>query len=201
MTDKAKPEKPAKKGKMKMILMAVVALLVIGGGGAAAGFFLAGSSAGAHAPAPDVPQLVPREGAAGEAAPPAPGGAGPAGHGESAAAAGEARVDPTRYTATYHSIEAPFTSNLNESAAFVQMSIGVSTYYDARVIDAVKAHEPAIRSAVLMQLAAADEGLVASPSGRQQLQRDLTRVINQVLRERTGFGGIDNVYFTSFVVQ
>jgi flagellar FliL protein len=52
-----------------------------------------------------------------------------------------------------------------------------------------------------MQLAAADEALVASPAGRQQLQRDLTRVINQVLRERTGFGGIDNVYFTSFVVQ
>lgn len=198
MSDKAKAEKPAKKGKLKIILLAVVGLLVIGGGGAAAGFFLAGSSAGAHAPAPDVPQLVPREGAEADGDATAQGG----NHGEAASAAGgEARVDPTRFTATYHSIEAPFTSNLAESDAFVQMAIGVSTYYDARVIDAVKAHEPAIRSAVLMQLAAADESLVASPSGRQQLQRDLTRVINQVLRERTGFGGIDNVYFTSFVVQ
>lgn len=197
MSDKPKAEKPAKKGKLKAIMLGLVALLVIGGGGAAAGFFLAGSSAGAHAPAPDVPQLVPREGAAeaGEA-PAAPGG-----HGAAPAADGEPRIDPTRFTASYHSIEAPFTSNLADSASFVQMSIGVSTYYDARVIDAVKAHEPAIRSAVLMQLAAADEVLVASPSGRQQLQRDLTRVINQVLRERTGFGGIDNVYFTSFVVQ
>lgn len=198
MSDKAKPEKPPKKGKLKVILMGLGALLIIGGGGAAAGFFLAGSSAGAHAPEPDVPKLVPREGAHGAAAP-AP--AAPGGHGESPAHGGEPRIDPTQYTATYHSIEAPFTSNLNESAAFVQLSIGVSTYYDARVVDAVKAHEPAIRSAVLMQLAAADEVLVASPAGRQQLQRDLTRVINEVLRERTGFGGIDNVYFTSFVVQ
>ncbi len=197
MTDKAKPEKPAKKGKLKPILIGLVALLVIGGGGAAAGFFLAGTSADAHAADPDVPQLVPREGAHEETAAPAASG----GHGESPATGAEPRVDPTRYTATYHSIEAPFTSNLNESTAFVQMAIGVSTYYDARVVDAVKAHEPAIRSAVLMQLAATDEALIANSAGRQQLQRDLTRVINQVLREKTGFGGIDNVYFTSFVVQ
>lgn len=196
MSDKTKAEKPPKKGKLKMILLGLVGLLVIGGGGAAAGFFIAGQSAGAHAPDPDMPQLVPREGAEDEGAPPAP-----PGNGESRAGGGEARIDPTRYTATYHSIEAPFTSNLADSAAFVQLSIGVSTYYDTRVIDAVKAHEPAIRSAVLMQLSAADEAIVATPAGREQLQRDLTQVINRVLRERTGFGGIDNVYFTSFVVQ
>ena len=197
MSDKAKADKPPKKGKMKVVMLALVALLVIGGGGAAAGFFIAGQSAGAHEPDPDVPQLVPRGGEEGDAPPPPP----PGEHGESGAAGAEPRVDPTRYTATYHSIEAPFTSNLADSASFVQLSLGVSTYYDARVIDAVKAHEPAIRSAVLMQLSGADEAIVTTPAGRQLLQRDLTRVINGVLRERTGFGGIDNVYFTSFVVQ
>lgn len=205
MSDKPKPEKPAKGGKLKMILVAVVGLLVIGGGGAAAGYFIAGSdAAAAHAPDPDVPQLVPRAGAEGaaHAAPPA----GPADSAGSRAAAGapaggEPRIDTSQYTATYHTIETPFTSNLNESDAFVQMSLGVATYYDSRVIENVVAHEPAIRSAVLMQLAAADEVMLASPQGRQQLQRDLTRAINATLRERTGFGGIDNIYFTSFVVQ
>lgn len=205
MSDKPKPEKPAKGGKLKMILVAVVGLLVIGGGGAAAGYFIAGSgAAAAHAPDPDVPQLVPRAGAEGaaHAAPPAePAGRAGSRAGAGALAGGEPRIDTSQYTATYHTIETPFTSNLNESDAFVQMSLGVATYYDSRVIENVVAHEPAIRSAVLMQLAAADEVMLASPQGRQQLQRDLTRAINATLRERTGFGGIDNIYFTSFVVQ
>jgi flagellar protein FliL len=195
MSDKPKPEKPAKGGKIKKMLIGLVAILVLGGGGAAAGFFLAGSGgAAAHEPDPNQPQLVLRDGAEAEAHPaPSAGG--------SSATAGERRIDPARYTASYHTLENPFTSNLNNSDAFVQLSLGISTYYDVRVIDAVKAHEPAIRSAVLMQLAAADDVMLASPQGRQQLQRDLTRVVNEVLRERTGFGGIDNVYFTSFVVQ
>jgi len=33
------------------------------------------------------------------------------------------------------------------------------------------------------------------------LQRDLTQAINDVLRQKEGFGGIDNVYFTNLVIQ
>ena len=33
------------------------------------------------------------------------------------------------------------------------------------------------------------------------LQRQLTAAINDVLRDKEGFGGIDNVYFTSLVIQ
>ncbi|WP_333917165.1 flagellar basal body-associated FliL family protein [Sphingomonas sp. LR60] len=37
--------------------------------------------------------------------------------------------------------------------------------------------------------------------GKAQLQKRLVATINQVLREKEGFGGISNVYFTTFVVQ
>ena len=37
--------------------------------------------------------------------------------------------------------------------------------------------------------------------GKQLLQRDLTDAINQVLRDKEGFGGIDNVYFSNLVIQ
>lgn len=205
MSDKGdkgdKAEKKGKGGKIKRLLLILVGLLVIGGGGGAAGWFLAGGSAAeaGHAPDPNRPQLVPRDGEHGESAaaasPPAEAGHAPASSGDAAP------VDPTRFTATYHQIETPFTSNLNQSDAFVQLSLGVATYYDSRVIDNLRTHEPAVRSAVLMRLSAADELIIATPEGRTQLQRDLTRAINQTLREKTGFGGIDNVYFTSFVVQ
>lgn len=212
MTDKADPPAPpAKKGKGKIIGMALGGLLLLGGGGAAAGYWAAGSGDEAGGVDPDVPQLVLHGAAAsvgegeggghggGDSGPPVahavprPANGGPIRDGRPA--------DVSRYTATYYPIEAPFTSNLKDSDAFAQLSIGVATYYDSRVIDNLRAHEPAVRSAVLMRLAEQDPDLVATEAGRTILQRELTQTINRVLREKTGFGGIDNVYFTSFVVQ
>lgn len=192
--DKADSTGKGKGGKLKLIGAALGALTLLGGGGAAVGYWVAGSGAAAHGdPSPDVPQLVPRTTDDGETPPP------PAS--ERAEAGADRPTDRSRYTATYYAIETPFTSNLKESDAFVQLSLGVATYYDSRVVDAVRTHEPAIRSAVLMRLSEHDAEALTTAAGRTALQRDLTRAINAALRERTGFGGIDNVYFTSFVVQ
>ena len=40
-----------------------------------------------------------------------------------------------------------------------------------------------------------------SPQGKIQLQKRLTDAVNEVLTEREGFGGVDNVYFKNFIVQ
>jgi flagellar protein FliL len=58
-----------------------------------------------------------------------------------------------------------------------------------------------IRSAVLMVLSQQDAAVLSTPHGKQLLQRDLTTAINQVLREKEGFGGIENVYFSNLVIQ
>ena len=38
-------------------------------------------------------------------------------------------------------------------------------------------------------------------AGKEKLQQRLTKAINEALEEREGFGGVDNVYFRSFIVQ
>ena len=38
-------------------------------------------------------------------------------------------------------------------------------------------------------------------NGKQLLQRRLAKAINDTLKEKEGFGGVGNVYFTNFVVQ
>lgn len=38
-------------------------------------------------------------------------------------------------------------------------------------------------------------------ASKHELQRKLTDAINYILREKEGFGGIDNVYFTNLVIQ
>jgi flagellar FliL protein len=105
------------------------------------------------------------------------------------------------YHATYYQIPVPFTSNLTDTDSFAQISIAVSTYYDARVTAALKTHEMALRSAILLLLAQEAETVIATPEGKQQLQAKLTTLINNVLKENTGYGGVDNVFFTNFVIQ
>lgn len=103
--------------------------------------------------------------------------------------------------ATYFEIEKNFTSNLADADGFMQLSLGVSTYYDSRVLDNIKRHEVPIRSAVLMTLADQSVDVIATPAGKKQLQKALKDTVNRVLQEKEGFGGVDDVYFTSFVIQ
>ena len=99
-------------------------------------------------------------------------------------------------------LEDNFTSNLRGGEAFVQIGIGVSTYYDERVIEHARAHEMAVRSADPDD---ACPSRIRSPSprsqGKEALKEALKNAINDVLTNREGFGGIDEVYFTSFVTQ
>ena len=46
-----------------------------------------------------------------------------------------------------------------------------------------------------------DSFTISTPEGKLKLQQELKGAINSTLKQRTGFGGIDNVYFTSLVVQ
>ena len=209
MSDEAKAKKK-KGGSMKMIIMLVIATLV-GGAGAAGGLYAAGFfSHKEEGPKedPNKPVLVLAGENAEEVA--KAHGMGGAGHGGGAAIAGHAPgkgidlptpTNPTAYQATYFQLQAPFTSNMSDSDAFAQIALAVSTYYDMRVIEAIKTHEMAIRSQVLMLLAQQPEAMLATPDGKKQLQTRIKGVINDVLKQKTGYGGVDNVYFTNFVIQ
>ncbi len=213
MSDAPKPKK--KGGGMKMILMLVVAL-VVGGAGAAGGLYAAGMfGAREEGPKedPNKPVLVlkgedaeavAKEHGGGEGE--HGGGGGSADHGAAGGHGGKgvdlpAPSNPAAYQATYFQLQQPFTSNMSDTDAFAQISLAVSTYYDMRVVDAVKTHEMAIRSQVLMMLAQQPEEVLSTPQGKQQLQGKIRAIINDILKQKSGYGGVDNVYFTNFVIQ
>ena len=98
-------------------------------------------------------------------------------------------------------MEKDFTSNLQESAHVVQVGVAVSTPYDDKVITNLKTNDIAVRSAILMALGDTTEDQVFTSEGKKQLRKRLVASIHQVLKEKEGFGGISNVYFTNFVVQ
>lgn len=189
---------PAKKsGKMKKIMLILIVLILVGGGGAAGGLYAMTGSVfgGGHAAeeeeGPERPELVVREGVS-EAA---------ADRARERAAQPNASPDARVFQATYIPLEGSFTSNLADGEAFVQIGIGVSTYYGAPVAERVAAHDMAIRSAILMTLSEQDPVAITTLPGKTALKQQLKNAINEVLTNREGFGGIDDVYFTSFVTQ
>ncbi|MES2337923.1 MAG: flagellar basal body-associated FliL family protein [Pseudomonadota bacterium] len=220
MSDKADaPEgAPKKKGKLVKLLVIGVALIALVGGGVGAGLYAASSGligGGGHAEAKedaDTPKLVPKSEEKRAGAGDAEGGEG---GGESAKSEGEGDAEakpvegmPTpkgeggdKYASNYFTLEKEFTSNLKESVHFIQVGVAVSTPYDSRVIDNLKTHEIAVRSAILMTLGNTEEDAVFTQDGKEQLQRRLVAAINATLKQKEGFGGIGNVYFTNFVVQ
>ncbi|WP_298092082.1 flagellar basal body-associated protein FliL [uncultured Sphingomonas sp.] len=211
-----------KKGKLGKMLIMGVGLLALLGGGMGAGLYAASSGligGGGHGAAEDHgPKLIPKTeqkrsaegGEGGDHGGGESGGGEGGGHGESGEAAPEEHAglpSPTpgvggeRYASNYFAMEKEFTSNLTDSVHFIQVGIAVSTPYDDTVINNLKTNDIAVRSAILMTLGDTTEEQVFSSGGKKQLQKRLADSINQVLRQKEGFGGISNVYFTNFVVQ
>ena len=208
MSDTSETPATKKKGKMGKIIIGGVALLVLVGGGVGAGVYAssAGLIGGGHGAAADdgKPKLVPKSeqkpaDAEGE-------GSGHGGGGEDEAPENHGMPTPTgeggdRYASTYFAMEKEFTANLQDSAHFIQVGVAISTPYDNTVIEHLKTNEIAVRSAILMTLAEATEEQVFAAEGKRKLQVRLAKAINDTLKQKEGFGGVSNVYFTSFVVQ
>ena len=205
MADKIEDATPPKKKKgiVKMLVMGVGLLALVGagiaGGMYAAGAGLMGGKAAAAEPAG--PRLVPKSEEKHAAA--AEGGEG--GGDEAPAASGGAATPAGKggdaYASNYYAMDKEFTSNLRDSVHFVQVGVAVSTPYDETVIEHLKNNDIAVRSAILMALGDTTEDQVFTSQGKQQLQKRLVGAINATLQQKEGFGGVGNVYFTSFVVQ
>jgi flagellar FliL protein len=196
MSDETKADTPKKKGKGKLIILMLVAVLLVGGG-TVGGLWAAGMLGGAKAAVPVGPKLVPKDeqkrasadGKEGEGAATSGGMKPPSGSGGD------------KYASNYYTMDKDFTSNLRDSPHYVQIGIAVSTPYDDSVIENLKTNEIAVRSAVLMALGDATEEEVTTGDGKKQLAQRLVQAINATLKQKEGFGGISNVYFTNFVVQ
>ena len=101
----------------------------------------------------------------------------------------------------YHEFAGTFTTNLAGSRKMLQLGIGVSTQYDDTVMMNVDAHQLALRSIILGVISDFSEDQVRGGEGRELLADALRDAINAKLVELENFGGVEDVHFTSFVLQ
>jgi flagellar FliL protein len=187
-------EKKPKKGKGLMVkALGGLALLGVGGGGVFAA--VQSGMIGGHAEAKEDnnPKLIRK----GEEDPYAV----HAKEGEEGAAEAVYGEGGSEYRTAYYTYEGDFTANLKGSDSLIQVSVAASTRRDGRVLMWQKEHELAIRSAILAVLADTTEDEASTIEGKARLQKRLTAAINKVLTDEEGFGGVDDVFFRSFIVQ
>ncbi|MEY4468066.1 MAG: hypothetical protein RIR21_1859 [Pseudomonadota bacterium] len=213
---------PKKKGPLVKIILIVVGVLLliglsVGGTLLATGFFNKKPKEAVDA------QLDKLEGH-GDGHAPAGDGHAPAGDGHGAPAAdshgkpaadshGKPAAEPEgkelaspegeaeRWKFNYYAFEKPLLSNVASSRKVMQVTLTIMTHYDERVIKNLKTHELALRAGILDVMRQKTEADLLRPDFRKALAEDLRLVINSLLEKYEGFGGIEEVMFTEFVVQ
>jgi len=147
------------------------------------------------------------EGAALEGRPAAAGGGG--GGGASSGGPPPANVERvtrqsperTRFEFRYHEVDREFLVNLTNSRRVMQVQLALMTRYDQRVFDNFMKHEFAIRSVTLDVMRQVTEADTTAPDFRVKLAENIREAMNAKLEEFEDFGGIEEIYFTTFVIQ
>ncbi len=106
-----------------------------------------------------------------------------------------------RFEFTYLELERDLLANLTASRKVMQVQLAVMTRYDERVFKNVKKHEFALRAAALDVMRQTTEADLDKPDFRKDLSEKIRNELNARLEKFEDFGGIEEVYFTSFVIQ
>jgi len=106
-----------------------------------------------------------------------------------------------RFEYSYLQIEREFLVNLTGSKKVMSVQLAVMTHYDDRVFENVKKHEFALRSVIMDVMRQTQEADMAKPDFRKELGAKIRDAVNTLLEKYEDFGGIEDVYFTNFIVQ
>jgi flagellar FliL protein len=115
--------------------------------------------------------------------------------------AGQAKQVQPKFEYRYLEFERPLVANVASSRRVMQVQLAFMTRYDDRVTQNLKKHEFALRSAALDVMRQTTEAELENPDFRKILAERLRTEINAVLERLEQFGGVEEAYFTSFVVQ
>jgi len=114
----------------------------------------------------------------------------------------QAEAVKPRPEALYVPIEPPFTVNLQagSSSRYLQTTVELLTR-EPSVEAAIKRHLPVIRDHLVMLFSRKDAQDLATPDGREHLRGDALAAVQGFLEAETGTKGVEQVLFTSFVMQ
>jgi len=93
-----------------------------------------------------------------------------------------------------------FTVNLQGEGQYLQTDITLQVSSQAQV-DAIKLHMPRVRSRLLTLLSTQDAEMLNTPEGKALLTQAIIEQVNQPFDPKSSPQQVDDVLFTSFVIQ
>ena len=109
--------------------------------------------------------------------------------------------DTPRFDYTYFLLERKFLVHLKDSKKDMSIQIAIMTRYDERVVENIKKHEFALRSAIMDSMRMTTEAELAKPDFRRDLAKKIADVMNTLLERLEDFGGVEEVNFTDFSIN
>ncbi len=106
-------------------------------------------------------------------------------------------------TALYYELHPPFIVNLQHSGKkmhFLKIRIQVQAFSE-EIINAVKEHNAPLRDAIIMLLSSKKKKDLSTAREKETLRKDITATIQAALSDIIGRKGIEEAYFTSFLIQ
>jgi flagellar FliL protein len=110
--------------------------------------------------------------------------------------------EASKGAAIYVDIPPAFTVNLqgDSKARFLQVSVQALTR-ESDVEASIKQHLPMIRNKLVLLFSGKTSQELGTSEGKETLRKQAKAAIQSVLKAETGKGGVEAVFFTSFVMQ
>ena len=114
----------------------------------------------------------------------------------------EEAVEETRGDPSYVELKPAFTVNLapEDPVGFLQISMQVLTF-DNEVASDLEKHKPLIRNNLLVLFGKQKSADLRAVEGKERLQKSALEAVQSVINQHGSGGEVDNVFFTSFVMQ
>lgn len=114
----------------------------------------------------------------------------------------QAPPEPASQEAIYYPLNEKLVVNYNVRGRqrFLQVEISMM-FRDNAVAKALEQHMPRIRNDLIMLMSGQEFEDLQTPEGRELLRQDALRSTQAILQEEIGQPGVEQVLFTSFVMQ
>lgn len=102
----------------------------------------------------------------------------------------------------YLAFDPPLVASLEDkgSIRFLQVTIELMAR-DEKIIAKVETHMPVIRNNLLMMLGGQTVSSLTNREEKEKLRKQALTEVQKIMKANTGEAGVEDLYFTSFVVQ
>jgi flagellar FliL protein len=122
---------------------------------------------------------------------------------DAAAAQAPAEKATPKTAALYFKFDPAFVVNFGGegSARYLQVMVEAMTR-DPPTLEMIKNNEPAVRNDLVMLFSSQDNATLLSPDGKEKLRNATLEAVRKIVAAEGGDPkSVENVYFTSFVIQ